>query len=169
MVRLPVSGIEVILRQPAGVEDLLLLEAPSCNTALALALAARLARPVDGAGVDWSALAVTDLEALLLRVRQMAFGDLIHADVVCLARGCGALAHKLRVSAPATAHEPGGEALPLGTGLLPSATWGGQTALQRVLHRNLGLASIPGIVSESKAHKAVASRRQPIKSRALGS
>jgi hypothetical protein len=41
--RLPVSGIEVFLRQPAGAEDILLTEAATLDTGLALALAG--ARP----------------------------------------------------------------------------------------------------------------------------
>jgi hypothetical protein len=67
--------------------------------------------------------------------------------------GWGALAHKLRVSAPAPAPEPGGEALLPGAGLRPSATWGGQTALHRVLHRNLGLGSTLYNVEIRKGHR----------------
>lgn len=90
MFRLPVSGLEVALRQPAGVEDLLLAEAPSCNIELALALLARLAQPVDGAAVDWGALSITDFEALLLLIRRIVFGDAIRANVNCPVEGCGA-------------------------------------------------------------------------------
>jgi hypothetical protein len=89
VVRLPVSRRDVRLRPPAGAEDLLLLEAPACDTALALELAACLARPADGADFDWGLLAVTDLDALLLRLRQLVFGDRIRAEVVCTAEGCG--------------------------------------------------------------------------------
>lgn len=89
--RLPVSGREVVLRHPSGAEDLLLLEAartPSGDAALALALAGRLARAVDGGPVDWPALAVTDLDATVLRLRQAVIGDRIRADVACPSPGC---------------------------------------------------------------------------------
>ena len=46
--RLPVSGIEVQVRQPGGTEDVLLAEAPAFDVALALALAGSVASPADG-------------------------------------------------------------------------------------------------------------------------
>jgi hypothetical protein len=89
VVRLPVSQRAVHLRRPAGAEDLLLLEAAACDTALALELAACLAQPADGVDLDWGLLPVTDLDALLLLLRQLVLGDLIRAEVVCSAEGCG--------------------------------------------------------------------------------
>jgi len=90
--RLPVSGRVVALRQPSGAEDLLLAEAartPDGDAALALALAGRLARSVEGEPLDWGSLSVTDLDALVLRLRQTLIGDRIRADVACPAPGCG--------------------------------------------------------------------------------
>jgi hypothetical protein len=89
-VRLPTSGIDVILREPVGAEDILLLEAPAYDTAFALELVARLALPTNGPEVEWSSLCVTDLDALLLLLRQMLFGNLIRTDIVCPAVDCGA-------------------------------------------------------------------------------
>ena len=89
--RLPVSGREVALRHPGGAEDLLLLEAartPGGDAALALALASRLTRAVEGEPIDWGTLSVTDLDALVLRLRQALIGDRIRADVACPAPGC---------------------------------------------------------------------------------
>ena len=89
--RLPVSGREVALRHPGGAEDLLLLEAartPGGDAALALALASRLTRAVEGGPIDWGTLSVTDLDALVLRLRQALIGDRIRADVACPATGC---------------------------------------------------------------------------------
>ena len=43
---LPTSGQSVVLQAPTGREDLLLLEAPDYDLALALVLMNRLARPV---------------------------------------------------------------------------------------------------------------------------
>jgi hypothetical protein len=89
---LPVSGRLVALRPPCGAEDLLLLEAPATpagDAQLALALARRLGRGADGEPLDWAALPVTDLDALVLRLRQVLVGDSVRADVACPADGCG--------------------------------------------------------------------------------
>jgi hypothetical protein len=56
---------------------------------LALAIARRLARAADGTAVDWSELAVTDLDALVLRLRQALLGDRLQAELLCRAPGCG--------------------------------------------------------------------------------
>ena len=89
MFRLPVSGLEVVLRQLTGIEDMLLLEAPDCDTTLALQLVSRLASCTDGSVTDWGILPVTDLEVLLLRLRQLVFGHTIRTDVLCPVEGCG--------------------------------------------------------------------------------
>jgi hypothetical protein len=89
---LPVSGRAVVLRQPSGAEELLLREAapgPAADGALALALAGRLGRANDGEPLDWGGLAVTDLDALVLRLRRALIGDRIRADIFCPAPGCG--------------------------------------------------------------------------------
>lgn len=88
MFRLPVSGLEVTIRQPVGEDDLLLQEMRASNTALALTLISRLVRPADGSVVDWSELTITDLEALLLLIRKVVVGDLIEADLSCSQQGC---------------------------------------------------------------------------------
>ncbi len=87
--RLPVLGRAVALRAPTGAEDLLLAEAPAGAPGLALALVSRLARPCEGPAIDWAGLAVPDLDALLLRLRQALAGDRIRTDVPCPAPGCG--------------------------------------------------------------------------------
>jgi hypothetical protein len=89
--RLPASGIGVLLREPAGAEDMLLVEAHACDTALALVLMGALARPADADAepLDWEALPLTDLDAALLHVRQMVLGDSIRTDMRCRAEGCG--------------------------------------------------------------------------------
>jgi hypothetical protein len=89
MVRLPVSRWKLRLRQPAGAEDILLLEHPTNDPDLALALVARLAEPVGDTTVNWEELSVSDLEFLLLTLRQMVFGDWIRTDAVCPTHGCG--------------------------------------------------------------------------------
>jgi hypothetical protein len=89
--RLPASGIGVVLREPAGAEDMLLVEATAVDTRLALALVRALASPAEdgAAALEWGALPITDLDAALLHVRQMVLGDHIRTDLVCQAEGCG--------------------------------------------------------------------------------
>jgi hypothetical protein len=90
--RLPVSGRLVALRQPSGAEDLLLAEAARTrggDIAIAMGLAGRLVRAVEGEPLDWSSMSVTDLDALVLRLRQAVIGDRIVADIACPALGCG--------------------------------------------------------------------------------
>jgi hypothetical protein len=90
MFRLPVSGFPVIVHQPTGVEDLLLLEAPALDARFAMMLLDRLVRTHDDVAVDWARLTVTDFEALLLLLRRASLGDIVRAETNCGATGCGA-------------------------------------------------------------------------------
>jgi hypothetical protein len=83
---LPVSGHRVCVRQPTGVEDLLLADEPIEDPALALALVERLAW--SDAELDWSALPVVDIDALILRLRQRIIGEQLRACIVCSADSC---------------------------------------------------------------------------------
>ncbi|HEV2956313.1 MAG TPA: hypothetical protein VGX95_09350 [Xanthobacteraceae bacterium] len=87
--RLPVCGIDVMLRQPAGREDLVLLEAPTAGVSAAVALLGAIARGSDGRALDWAALPASDVDAAILRVRQMTLGDAVRADARCPAQACG--------------------------------------------------------------------------------
>ena len=92
---LPVSGLKVVFRDLTGAEDQLLLETPDINIALALALLSHTAQLADketpDAGVrsDWSKLSITDLDILILRLRQMVLGNDIRADIPCGTAECG--------------------------------------------------------------------------------
>ena len=88
--RLPVSGLEVEIRQPSGADDFLLLEAATLDTALGLALAARTTH-LGRNDVDHSTLPAPDLDVLLLHVRRAVFGDVIRATVHCGSRDCDEL------------------------------------------------------------------------------
>src|SRR5262249_23930843 len=62
-----------------------------CDTRLALALVARLCSPAEaGPAITWDDLPITDLDTLLLRLRQVVLGDHVRADAVCDAAGCRA-------------------------------------------------------------------------------
>jgi hypothetical protein len=88
-VRLPVAGIGVLLRSPTGAEDVLLLEATTLDTRLALALLARVARRADDSPLDGGALSLTDVDVLLLRLRQRVVGDSLRAAARCPSSACG--------------------------------------------------------------------------------
>jgi hypothetical protein len=89
VIRLPVSGHWVALRQLTGSDEVFLGEATGDDTALALGLAERLPRCVSDPTLDWSALTISDLDALILRLRQIVIGDRLTADIGCQAAGCG--------------------------------------------------------------------------------
>ncbi len=86
---LPVSGMTVALLHPTGLDDLLLIERGTEEGAVALALARRLAWAEDGHEIEWTKLAPTDLDFLVLRLRQVIIGDRITSDLHCRADGCG--------------------------------------------------------------------------------
>jgi hypothetical protein len=88
--RLPVSGIDVSVQLPTGAEDVLLVEEGTPSVALAIALLSRVAYRLDGEQIDWAALVPTDVDVLLLLLRQRVLGDIITADVFCAAADCHA-------------------------------------------------------------------------------
>jgi hypothetical protein len=55
---------------------------------VALALLSRLVHRVDGEPIEWASVAVTDVDVLLLRLRQRVLGDVIRAEVLCPAPSC---------------------------------------------------------------------------------
>jgi len=87
---LPVSGVVVMLREPTGVEDLLLADQGIGDAALVLTLAERLGRSEPA--VDWAQLAVTDIDTLVMRLRQLVVGPRVSATINCGAPGCGSKA-----------------------------------------------------------------------------
>jgi hypothetical protein len=87
-VRLPVSRRQVSVRPPGGAEDLLLVEAPALDTALAVELATRLGPSADDAPLDWWTLPSADLDAWLLALRRLVLGDLLRSSTRCPAPDC---------------------------------------------------------------------------------
>jgi hypothetical protein len=87
-IRLPVSGLDVGLTPPTGAEDMLLAEGRAEDPALALVLARRVARPPQG--IDFGALPVPDVDALIAEIRRVRLGDRIVAETVCRNPECGA-------------------------------------------------------------------------------
>ena len=79
MVTLPVCGIQVPLREPDGVGEMLLHEASGGPVAAALSLVARLYGDV----IDAPGLAVTDFEILLLQLRAARLGQTMTLGFAC--------------------------------------------------------------------------------------
>jgi hypothetical protein len=88
--RLPVSGLEVWLRQPSGADDIVLAEAAGVDRGLAQRVAGALVRPAEGGTVVWGDVTLTDLDAALLALRRLVLGDRIASSARCTAPGCGA-------------------------------------------------------------------------------
>jgi len=86
--QLPVSQAAVAIRPPAGAEELLMLEAAASPAALAIALLGRLAHRADAGAIDWHEMSATDVDAALLHLRQVVFGDAIRAGVTCPGAQC---------------------------------------------------------------------------------
>src|SRR5262245_18431697 len=87
---LPVSRLRVMLREPTGMHALLLVETAD-DDAAALALADDLASDEGGEEIAWPQLSPTDLDVVILRLRQARLGDRIVSRMKCRAEGCAAL------------------------------------------------------------------------------
>src|SRR5215469_105723 len=70
---------------------MLMLESGAEEAALAITLISRLARGAEDSTIHWEDLPVCDLNAIMVRIRQMVFGDLLKADVSCPSAECGKL------------------------------------------------------------------------------
>jgi hypothetical protein len=102
---LPVSGIQVMMRRPTGIDDLLLAEANIDDPALVVTLAQRLGQAEPD--VDWARLTVSDLDALVLRLRQALYGNRIVSDIICRAPQCGSrIDISFAIEAYLTHHRP---------------------------------------------------------------
>jgi hypothetical protein len=121
---LPISGTALSLRQPTGAEDLVLAEHDPDDPALALALVDRLATA--DTTIEWADLPVTDIDTLIVRLRQALVGDRVIADGACSVPSCrqavdlsfgldAYLAHQRPRRKPAvvTGEAPGWFALPV--------------------------------------------------------
>jgi hypothetical protein len=84
---LPASGMRVLLREPTGNDELVVLESSGPASATTLELASRLGSD-RGEPIDWRALPAVDLAAAALLIRRSWLGDLIRAEVMCPASGC---------------------------------------------------------------------------------
>jgi hypothetical protein len=88
MLRLPVSGWEVVVRSPNGTDDLVILETEGNAVARALTLLPRVARRADAGDADWPGLCVTDFEVLLASLRQTVLGAAMTCAFDCPRPAC---------------------------------------------------------------------------------
>jgi hypothetical protein len=83
MVRLPLSGLDVMLRRPDGADDVALIEGNQGTLPTALRILGRLASRSDGISANWQALAVCDFEVLLLQLRAYVLGPMVSSRMSC--------------------------------------------------------------------------------------
>jgi hypothetical protein len=103
--RLPVSGIQIAMCYPTGADDVLLAEADVDDAALGLTVARRLGRTEPD--IDWAALTPSDLDVLIVRLRQALYGNRIVAETTCRMPACdSAIDMSFTVEAYLTSHRP---------------------------------------------------------------
>jgi hypothetical protein len=85
---LPASGTRVLLREPTGEDELLLLQGAGSAPATTLALATRLATDPSGEEIDWPALPAVDLGAIALVIRASWLGNTVRTEALCPAAEC---------------------------------------------------------------------------------
>jgi hypothetical protein len=80
---LPVSGIALTVREPAGEDELFVVETELPPLLALLGLAQRVASTAAGDPVDWALLPAADLDAAALIIRRSWLGDAIRTDTTC--------------------------------------------------------------------------------------
>lgn len=88
MIVLPVSGVVLSVREPAGEDELFLVETALAPLPAFLELARRVGRTTAGDPLDWTSLSATDIEAAALVIRRSWLGDAIRTDTTCPDPGC---------------------------------------------------------------------------------
>jgi hypothetical protein len=86
---LPVSGAVLAVREPAGADEVFVVETALSPMSAFLELARRVASTSAGGSLDWASLPATDLDAAALVIRQCWIGDMLRTDALCPAQGCG--------------------------------------------------------------------------------
>jgi hypothetical protein len=84
---LPVSGAVLAVREPAGADEVFVVETALAPLPALAELAARVTSGAGGDPLDVAGLPVTDLDAAALMIRRAWIGDAIQADTRCPACG----------------------------------------------------------------------------------
>jgi len=88
---LPVSGVELRLREPTGHDEVCVLESTTSANATTFVLAERLAAPLSGEPLShatWGELPAPDLAAVALLIREAWLGPLIQTEATCPSPPC---------------------------------------------------------------------------------
>jgi hypothetical protein len=85
---LPVSGLELVVREATGADELFVVETTLAPVPAVLELARRVGDSVAASPLDWSRLPATDLDAAALMIRRSWIGDAIRTDATCPGPGC---------------------------------------------------------------------------------
>lgn len=85
---LPVSGTKVLLHEPTGDDELLVLEGTGSSVTTLVALAESMASDLEGGVIDWPALPATELGAIALLIRGIWLGDTIRTAALCSDVAC---------------------------------------------------------------------------------
>lgn len=88
MIRLPVSGAEIVVRSPRGYDELVLAEARVLSVDVAIELLERVCARADGAAASWGDLPYADAETALLHVRAHTLGDRVSGEARCPQPAC---------------------------------------------------------------------------------
>jgi hypothetical protein len=88
---LSAAGFDAEFELPTGADDIVLLEAGTLDLGVAVTFLARVVSRPD-APLNWMSLSMTDIDVLLLRLRQRLLGDAVRAEIVCAAKRCRAWA-----------------------------------------------------------------------------
>lgn len=86
---LPVSGVVLAVREPAGEDELYVVETALAPVPALLGLASRVAGAACGDPLDWPGLPAVDLHAAALTIRRCWLGDAIRTETQCPDPGCG--------------------------------------------------------------------------------
>jgi hypothetical protein len=89
VIRLPVSGLVLSVREPTGEDELFLVETALAPLLAFLELVRRVASTAAGDPVEWTSLSATDIDAAALVIRRSWLGDAIRTDTTCPDRDCG--------------------------------------------------------------------------------
>jgi hypothetical protein len=83
-----VNGTALAVRDPAGTDEVFIVETPLAPLPALLELVSRVTCSAGGGPVDWPSRPATDLDAAVLALRRSWVGDVIRTDTLCPAPGC---------------------------------------------------------------------------------
>jgi hypothetical protein len=89
MTSLPVSGLQLMVRQPASLDELAVLETDKAPPLAILDLASRVVAQSDGTSVGWDSLPASEVGAVALAIRRAWIGDALLTDGWCPEPECG--------------------------------------------------------------------------------